>query len=73
MENLFWIGFIGALVAGLFAVMQAKKVLSYSEGTPDEVALTYAPLYEKRPLDRNLSKGRAFFCFCGINRPAGNP
>lgn len=25
MENLFWIGFIGALVAGLFAVIQAKK------------------------------------------------
>ncbi len=33
MENLFWIGFIGALVAGLFAVMQAKKVLSYSESS----------------------------------------
>lgn len=33
MENLFWIGFVGALVAGLFAVMQAKKVLSYSEGS----------------------------------------
>ena len=33
MENLFWIGFIGALVAGLFAVVQAKKVLSYSEGS----------------------------------------
>ena len=33
MENLFWIGFIGAIVAGLFAVMQAKKVMSYSEGT----------------------------------------
>ena len=33
MENLFWIGFVGALVAGLFAVMQAKKVMSYSEGT----------------------------------------
>ena len=32
MENLFWIGFIGALVAGLFAVIQAKKVLTYSEG-----------------------------------------
>ena len=31
MENLFWIGFAGALVAGLFAVLQAKKVLSYSE------------------------------------------
>ena len=33
MENLFWIGFIGALVAGLFAVVKAKKVLSYSEGS----------------------------------------
>ncbi len=33
MENLFWIGFVGALVAGFFAVMQAKKVLSYSEGS----------------------------------------
>ena len=33
MENSSWIGFIGALVAGLFAVMQAKKVLSYSEGS----------------------------------------
>ena len=30
---MFWIGFIGALVAGLFAVVQAKKVLSYSEGS----------------------------------------
>ena len=33
MENLFWIGFIGALIAGLFAAIQAKKVLSYSEGS----------------------------------------
>ena len=33
MENLFWIGFVGALIAGLFAVMQAKKVMTYSEGT----------------------------------------
>ena len=33
MENLFWIGFVGALVAGLFAWMQAKRVLNYSEGT----------------------------------------
>ncbi len=32
MENLFWIGFIGALLAGIFAAIQAKKVLSYSEG-----------------------------------------
>ena len=33
MEKLFWIGFVGAIVAGLFAVMQAKQVMSYSEGT----------------------------------------
>ena len=33
MEKLFWIGFVGALIAGLFAVMQAKKVMTYSEGT----------------------------------------
>ena len=33
MENLFWIGFIGAIIAGLFAVTQAKKVMTYSEGT----------------------------------------
>ncbi len=33
MDNLFWIGFIGALVAGLFALLQAKKVMTYSEGT----------------------------------------
>ena len=33
MENLFWIGFAGALMAGIFAIVQAKKVLSYSEGS----------------------------------------
>ena len=32
MENLFWIGFLGAAVAGIFAFMQAKRVLSFSEG-----------------------------------------
>ena len=32
-ENLFWIGFIGAAIAGLFAVMQAKKVMGFSEGS----------------------------------------
>ncbi len=33
MEKFFWIGFLGALIAGVFALLQAKKVLSYSEGT----------------------------------------
>ena len=33
MENLFFIGFVGAAIAGIFAVMQAKKVMSSSEGT----------------------------------------
>ncbi len=32
MENLFWIGFLGALVAGIFALTQAKKVMGFSEG-----------------------------------------
>ena len=33
MENMFWIGFAGAIIAGLFAAMQAKKVMTYSEDT----------------------------------------
>ena len=33
MENLFWIGFIGAALAGIYALLQTKKVLSFSEGT----------------------------------------
>ena len=33
MEKLFWIGFIGAALAGLYALLQTKKVLSFSEGT----------------------------------------
>ena len=34
MENFFWIGIVGALIALLFAYSQAKKVKQYSEGTP---------------------------------------
>ncbi len=33
MENLFWIGFVGAALALIFAMVQRSKVLSYSEGT----------------------------------------
>ncbi len=33
MEKFFWIGFLGAVIAGVFALLQAKKVLGYSEGT----------------------------------------
>ena len=32
MENLFWIGFVGAVIALAFAKMQQSKVMSYSEG-----------------------------------------
>ena len=32
MENLFWLGFAGALIALIFALTQAKKVLKFSEG-----------------------------------------
>ena len=34
MDNLFWIGFVGSAIALLFALIQGKKVLSFSEGTP---------------------------------------
>lgn len=33
MDNLFWLGFLGAAVALVFAFIQRSKVLSYSEGT----------------------------------------
>ncbi|MEI3362211.1 MAG: sodium/proton-translocating pyrophosphatase [Oscillospiraceae bacterium] len=33
MENLFWIGFVGAVWPGLFAWAQAGRVMRYSEGT----------------------------------------
>ncbi|WP_130870754.1 sodium-translocating pyrophosphatase [Intestinimonas massiliensis (ex Afouda et al. 2020)] len=32
MENLFWIGLVGAAIALIFALTQAKKVLGFSEG-----------------------------------------
>ena len=34
LENLFWIGFFGAFAAILFAFLQSRRVLSFSEGTP---------------------------------------
>ena len=34
MENLFWLGVVGALIALLFAYSQAKRVKRFSEGTP---------------------------------------
>ncbi len=34
MENLYWLGFAGALAALLFALQQKRRVMSYSEGTP---------------------------------------
>ena len=33
LQNLFWLGFVGALIALIFALTQAKKVLRFSEGT----------------------------------------
>ncbi len=33
MENLFWLGLVGAVIALLFAVAQRAKVLKFSEGT----------------------------------------
>ena len=33
LENLFWVGLVGALIALIFALTKAKKVLKFSEGT----------------------------------------
>ena len=33
LENLFWLGLVGGIIALIFAVVQAKKVLTFSEGT----------------------------------------
>ena len=33
MTNLFWIGFVGAALAGLYALLRTRNVLSFSEGT----------------------------------------
>ena len=39
MENLFWIGFVGALIAALFAWMQAKRVLLIASGADKAEAI----------------------------------
>ena len=35
MEKYFFIGFVGALIALVFAALQRKKVMSFSEGNDD--------------------------------------
>ncbi|MCC8078907.1 MAG: sodium/proton-translocating pyrophosphatase, partial [Oscillospiraceae bacterium] len=42
MENLFWIGFVGAAIALVFALLQARKVLSASEGDAKMVKIAAA-------------------------------
>ncbi|MDD6189899.1 MAG: sodium-translocating pyrophosphatase [Clostridiales bacterium] len=42
MENLFWIGFIGAAIALIFALIQCKKVLKASEGNEKMVKIAAA-------------------------------
>ncbi len=32
MENLFWLGFVGAAIALIFALLQRNKVMKESEG-----------------------------------------
>lgn len=41
-ENLFLLGLVGAVIALLFAAVQAKKVLAFSEGTPKMQKLAQA-------------------------------
>ncbi len=42
MENLYWIGFIGAVIALVFALVQCKKVLKASEGDAKMVKIAAA-------------------------------
>ncbi len=42
MENLFWIGFLGSLLALGFAILQSRKVLRFSEGNPTMVKIAAA-------------------------------
>ncbi len=39
MESMFWIGFVGCVLAIVFAGIQAKKVMSYSEGNDKMVKI----------------------------------
>ncbi len=34
MENMFWLGILGAIISLLFAFLQSRKVMKFSEGTP---------------------------------------
>ncbi len=43
MEKYLWIGFIGAVIALLFAVIQRKKVMSYSEGNDTMQKIAKSP------------------------------
>ena len=33
MQNMFWVGFVGFVLAVFFAYLQRNRVMSYSEGT----------------------------------------
>ena len=39
MENLFWVGFVGAAIALIFALLQRNKVMKESEGDAKMVAV----------------------------------
>ena len=39
MENLFWIGFVGAALALIFALIQRNKVMSFPEGNDKMVKI----------------------------------
>ncbi|MCD7769299.1 MAG: sodium-translocating pyrophosphatase [Oscillospiraceae bacterium] len=41
-ENLFWIGFVGAAIALIFAALQRRKVMKFSEGNEKMVKLASA-------------------------------
>ncbi len=42
MDNLFWIGFVGAILALGFAYVQARRVMAFPEGTPAMIKIANA-------------------------------
>ena len=45
MDNLFWIGFVGAAIAIAFAWLQSRRVMTFSEGS-DKMAKIAASIRE---------------------------
>ena len=65
MENLFWIGLIGALVALSFAWVQRSKVMKASEGDEKMVKIA-AAIRSGANAYQDFAACNLFFEFCNV-------